>query len=219
MPFPTTALLDDFSGPNEDPIVSHWIGPLLSTDSGQLAKISNQLTNATGGGTDTSSYWDFTIFGADQEAWITVATASAVNADQYKLFGRMINPGTASVSGYELHIQKDASTDIWQIRRRDNLTPTTLGADMAQEISSGDSVGLSIIGTTISAYYKPAAGGWMIVGSRTDSTYTAPGVIGVKSVQTVPLAWKGTNFGGGTAITATPPADNAPPRIMGYGAC
>ena len=198
MAFPATTILDDFTGTDETPITTGWAA-FLTGDSGPLARISNQLTDA-GGGTDTSSYYDASggVFGPDCEVYATIATASAVAADQFKLFARIVNPTLSTMSGYELHVEKSAGTDIWRIRRRDSTTPTVLGADMNQEIASGDSVGMSVVGTTISAYYKSGAGSWTLVGSRTDSTYSAAGVTGVKTTQTVTRAWKADNYGGGT---------------------
>src|SRR3990167_2291114 len=180
MAFPTTSILDAFTGANEDPIATGWSGIFVDGDTGQMALISNALTNATGGGTDTSSWYDLSTPGPDCETYITIATASVVAGDQCKLFARVINPSTPTFSGYELHVQKDSGTDIWRIRRRDSVVPTQLGADLFQEIASGDSIGLEIVAADISAYHKPAAGGWTLVGTRSDSTYSAAGVIGVK---------------------------------------
>lgn len=200
MAFPTTGTLDSFSRANEDPIATGWMDAspyyFVAGDTGFLALLSNKLTNATGGGTDTSSGWDASSFTAPLEIWATITTASAVATDAFKLLA-MTAISDAAADGYELHVEKSAGTDIWRIRRRDNVTPTTLGADMSQEIASGDSVGLSISSGTITAYYKSGAGAWTTVGTRTDSTYTGTFYIGVKTVQSVSGAWKAAPFGGG----------------------
>jgi hypothetical protein len=209
MAFPTTGVLESGSGVNEDPIETNWDGTpghkFFAGDTGQLAKISNQITNATGGGTDTSSAYDATQFLAGNiEVWATIVTASAVTGDQFKVaFMNAFND--AAADGYELHVEKSAGTDIWRIRRRDNVTPMQLGVDMNQEIASGDSVGLQLISGVLSAYYKPGAGAWTLVGQRSDSTYTGPWWIGIKTAQASPLAWKTVPFGGGTALTTTVP--------------
>ncbi len=122
-----------------------------------------------------------------------------------------------TADGYDVHVVKAAGADLWQIRRRDNVTPTVLGADMNQELSSGDSVGMSLVGSTISAYYRSGAGAWTLVGSRTDSTYTGPWSIGIKTVQASPLAWKTIPFGGGTVV-AGGPGDDPPMGFLGRGA-
>jgi hypothetical protein len=203
--FPTnTTILDTFTG-TEDPVTTNWTGVLFNGDSGGMAKTGGILTNQTGGGTDTSAWWDAGTFGPGVEVFTTVTTASGVAANQFKLLARISNPGTANASGYELHVEKSAGTDIWRIRRRDNVTSTQLGADMNQEIVSGDSIGLACIGNQISAYYKPAAGSWTLVGTRTDSTYGGSGVIGVKTFQASPGAWQQDNFGGGTSPPPPPP--------------
>jgi hypothetical protein len=213
MAFPTTGTLEDGTGADEDPIETHWDGSVapaphvfIAGDTGLLAKISNQITNSTGGGTDTSSSYDGVSgtqqFSGDVEIWATLATASAVNGDQFKL--AMMNArNDAAADGYELHIEKSAGTDIFRLRRRDNVTPTQLGADMNQEFANGDSVGISLVSGVLTAYYKSGASAWTTVGQRSDSTYTGPWWIGIKTVQASPLAWKTVPFGGGTVVTTT----------------
>ena len=221
MAFPTTGVLEDGSGANEDPLDTHWDGThiFINGDTGVLAKISNQLTNQTGGGTDTSEAYDGAsgsqTFSPPLEIWSTIPTVSAVTGDEYNLvMMNAVNLNTAD--GYDVHIVKAAGADTWQIRRRDNVIPTVLGANMTQEISSGDSVGISYISGVLTAYYKSGAGAWTTVGTRSDSTYGGPFYLGIKTVQASPLAWKTVPFGGGSASSA---ADNSPPIIYGRGAC
>lgn len=222
MAFPTTGILEDGSGADEDPIETHWQGSVIfiSGDSGFLAKTSNQITNATGGGTDTSANYDGVSgtqqFSGDIEIWATIVTTSAVNGDQFKLL--MMNAfADPNADGYELHVEKSAGTDIWRLRRRDNVTPTVLGADMAQEIANGDSVGISRVGDVLTAYYKSGAGAWTVVGTRSDSTYTGPWWLGIKTVQASPLAWKTVPFGGGTVVTSAQISPITIPMTAGKG--
>lgn len=211
MAFPTTGILEDGSGADEDPLDTHWDGThvFYPGDTGFFAKLSNQITDATGGGTDTSSSYDGVSgvqqFSGNIEVWATIVQVSTVTGDQFKI-GAANARNDPNMDGYEVNIVKAAGADIVQIRRRDNVTPTTLGADMNQEISDGDSIGMEIIGSTISAYYKPAAGSWTLLGSRVDATYTGPWWIGVKTAQASPRAWKWVPFGGGT-VSAIGPFD------------
>src|SRR4029077_13699581 len=132
MAFPTTGVLESGTGANEDPIATRWdeSQPFIAGDPGRLAKISNNITNASGGGTDTSSAYDAASFSGIVEVWATITTASAVAADQFRLVMRTAIASNPAADGYELHVEKSAVTDIWRLRRRDNVTPTTLGADM-----------------------------------------------------------------------------------------
>jgi hypothetical protein len=221
MAFPTTGILEDGSGADEDPLDTRWDGThvFIGGDTGMLAKISNQLTNATGGGTDTSLGYDGASgsqqFSGDVEVWATIVTASTVVADQFKLLAMNARAGDVNADGYELHVEKSASTDIWQLRRRDNVTPTVLGADMNQEIASGDSVGISLVAGVLTAYYQSGAGAWTVIGTRSDSTYVGPWWIGIKTFQASPLAWKTVPFGGGTANSPNPFATSFPPVKFG----
>lgn len=198
MAFPTTSILDSFNRANEDPIDTGWDGThiFVAGDSGKLALISNGLTNATGGGTDTSEAYDAATYSGNVEIYATLSTVSAVAADTWRLL--ILNENSsATQDGYELYIEKSAGTDIWRLRRRDNVVATVLGADMSQEISSGDSVGMSLVDGTLTAYYKASAGSWTTIGSRTDATYSGAWYFGVKSTQSVSGAWKADDFGGG----------------------
>jgi hypothetical protein len=66
----------------------------------------------------------------------------------------------------------------------------------------GDKLGLECIGSTIAAYVFQS-GAWSQLGTRTDSTYSAAGKIGVR------LSDAGSNsriddFGGGTVVGGAP---------------
>jgi hypothetical protein len=46
-------------------------------------------------------------------------------------------------------------------------------------MAEDDEFGMTIIGSTITVYYKTALGSWTVIGTRTDSTYSGGGKIGV----------------------------------------
>lgn len=205
--FPTTGILEDGSGADEDPLDTHWDGThtFLAGDSGELAKISNQLTDATGGGTDTSLCYDGVSgvqqFSGNVESWVTIVVASTTTGDELKL-PIMNARNDPAADGYELNIIKAAGADTWQLRRRDNVAATVLGADLGtQEVGNGDSIGFSFIAGVLTAYYKPSGGSWVQFGTtRSDSTYTGPWWLGLKTVQAVPRSWKLVPFGGGSIV-------------------
>ena len=108
---------------------------------------------------------------------------------------RITNPGGASINNYFSHVTKAAGTDTIQLWKTVTNTQTQLGADGSQEVASGDSFGIDANGTTITAWYKPAAGSWTAVMVRTDSGVTAAGYIGLVA-QSNSAIWD--DFGGGT---------------------
>jgi hypothetical protein len=217
VPFPTTPVLEDCSGADEDPLDTHWDGThnFLAGDTGNHALISHLLTNRTGGGTDTSSCYDgvsgIQQFTGDIEIWITVSVASTVVADQVKVVA-MNERASATADGYEIHVEKvaGAGNDIWRIRRRDNVTPTVIppGDLPTTEVGSSFGMGMRIWQNgLIEAWYASDAINYSLVGTRTDTTYVGPWWIGIKTAQASPLAWKISAFGGGVVGSLTAAAE------------
>lgn len=80
--------------------------------------------------------------------------------------------------------------------RVDNGVLTQLGAQFDKVLANGDDLGGEIIGSTLKVYYNTGAG-WIEGLSRTDSTYTAAGFVGLRVFSDVnPM----DDFGGGTVV-------------------
>jgi hypothetical protein len=132
------------------------------------------------------NYWA-AQFGPDSEAYATITTLST---DAIRVCARMTNPTTSQRSGYCVQ----ATGNTWSIRRIDNGTATQLGAVATQTVGAGSRFGITVVGTTITAWYAPSAtAGWTQVLTVTDSTYQGAGYIALEA--------RGShldNFGGGT---------------------
>lgn len=196
MAFPTTGVLDAFIRANETPIGAPWAGPLYSGET-QLNLTSEALACDT---TGANSYYNLP-FGADCECWADVNVKPGAG-DHINLFARIANPNTASLDGYRVSLLPQAGTDIFRIQRVDNAATFTLGADISQEFTNGDSFGIGCIGNQISAYYKSGAGAWVLLETRTDATYSAGGFLGAEISQ---VTGRIDDFGGGTTISGNPP--------------
>lgn len=200
--FPITSILDSFNRANEGPPPSaSWGGRLYS--SGFQFKVSSNaliLENGSANGDSKTDYWGAS-FSADQEAYITVSTKST-NVSQYPIWFdmRMQTPGTSGLDGYEVAFfpVAGAANDTIQMYRIDNESFTTLGGLITQEVSAGDSVGVSVIGSTITVWYKASAGSWTSLGTQTDATYGSAGYIGIGAADTTSPTWVLDNFGGGS---------------------
>jgi hypothetical protein len=215
MPFPTTPVLEDCSGADEDPLDTRWDGShnFISGDTGRHALLSHLLTNATApnGGTDTSTSYDGASgvqqFSGDIEVWATISVASTVAADQFKVLA-MNERNAPTQDGYELHVEKvaGAGNDIWRLRRRDNVTPTVISpGDLTPTEIGASNIGIGMrvyASGTLEAWYASDGVNYSLVGTRTDTTYVGPWWIGIKTAQASPLAWKISAFGGGTVVTA-----------------
>lgn len=198
--FPTTGILDNFDRANEDPMTTNWTAPLFP---GELspALISNAMHGYNGTpSTQADAWYDVSNFGPDCEVYATMVAAVPVT-DHMELWLRTASEGTSNTTGYFLRYSPSAGTDSITIQRADIGSDGALGATISQDVSAGDSLGLSAVGSTITAWYKPAAGSWTSLGARTDSTYTAAGKLAVRFIEGGdPSTGIWDDFGGGTVV-------------------
>ncbi len=187
--FPSTAVLDTFNRINEGPPPSSdWSN--LAGKTG-LKVLINQLAEDIGVAyEDTWGYWSASSFGPDTEAFITIAD---VAVDSYTWLWVRFDPVLSNGYG----IQAVKGTSKLRIYRLDDGDRTQLGTDVSQAISSGDSIGISVIGSTISLYYKASGGNWVLKDTQTDSTYSGAGNIAIQC-QELSSATKLDDLGGGT---------------------
>lgn len=207
MAFPVTSVLDAFSG-GAAVLSSPWTGRIrgTGTESGQLQTTGAGQCQVNSNGTlySSSAYRSDQTYGPDCEVYFTVATKPGAG-NPVELWARITNPASATVSGYRIDITdvSGAGNDTWQLVRVDNNVNTNVGAAITQEVTAGDGVGMSIVGSTITFWYKAGAGAWTSLGTRTDTTYSAAGNIGVG-------LWFSTvridDFGGGTIPATSQPS-------------
>lgn len=204
MAFPTTGVLETFTGSNgTSPPNSNWSNGI---DGGSGIEIQgNQadtahVTNSYGGG-----WWNAAQFGPDVEAFVSVASKSEEN-DQIGLAIRVQSPGNAGTwDGYVINWDsKLAATDeisVWVIT---NGSGTQLGATIMQEMAAGDKLGVEMIGNSLKVY-RYNGGTWTLLATRTDSTYTGAGFIGLnlRNANATGGNMRADDFGGGTVVTLT----------------
>ncbi len=187
--FPQNGILDNFNRANEGPPPSaSWTSQFIPVGGGGDAiKVVSNVAEGVGAGYN-SQVWGTTPAN-NQESYITGFTAG-----YWGVLGRLSNINTASVTGYEARA-RDAGTNVFLYRWDDSGTRPTL-TSVAQSWSSGDSLGLSIVGSAITVYFKAGAGAWSaIIGPFTDATY-ASGGIGMLVESASDL----DNFGGGSIV-------------------
>lgn len=196
--FPTTQILDDFNRANTGPPPSgNWSqGPLQFTAGEGLQVSSNTVIRKPTGSYRQDNYWNPTTFGPDSEAYVTVV--NKVSTDEIALILRAKEIGSTTSDYYVLGVS--LSDGVWTIQRQDNNNFNTLGSSFTQAISNGDSVGFSARGSTLTAWYKAAAGSWTALTSREDSTYLTAGYIGLQMAGANGSTLD--NFGGGTSSSA-----------------
>jgi hypothetical protein len=206
MPFPTTAIIDNFNRANSDLDLS------LACSNG----VNSWFEGKINGGTDTSfdintnqlknnapagdSFIAGVNFGPDVEAYFSVPV---LPADYVFLAVRIKDENTAPWDGYGLLYL--ISGTQWVLRRYDNGSATSLGTVSAPTLSAGDAFGLRVIGTSLAGFHAPG-GVWnqTPVVTATDATYPLAGKIGIEAGDVGSGgAGRYDSFGGGTYI---PPA-------------
>lgn len=194
MAFPVNGILDDFTRAN-GALGANWTTP-ITAQSGYTgtSEISGNACRRQAGTTNSAATWNVSTFGPDCEVYATVAadpttfpylflrsTSSSSNLTSYLI---------AVISGTGLLIVKSVAG-----------TQTNLGSTFTQTVSTGDSFGMSAVGSTLTAYYKASAGSWTSLGSVTDSSIAGAGYIGLQNSQNANSSHD--NFGGGTLTSAT----------------
>jgi hypothetical protein len=200
--FPTTGILDNFNRADTGPPLSaSWDYPVDNNGAAGLKVLSNQCGENSSG--YASSWWT-TAVGPDSEIYATCvgAIASGVSID---LFLRLASPGSggsgnASVDGYDVGFYNNAGTFELYHWRIDNNVYTQLGSTQTPgPLNAGDKIGAEMIGSTLQAYRHNGTS-WSSYGSsRSDSTYSGSGYVGVQIATST--TQRIDDVGGGTVVT------------------
>lgn len=209
MAFPTTPVIDSFGRADatldsslacSDGVHSWFQGHLSGdvTTGGQIT--SGQLTN-TGTTTVCGSFISASNFGPDVEVYQSYPVAPTSYAF---LACRVTNENTAGVAMYAIIWIPGVG---WRLRTYGPFV--TLASDNANPLSDGDRIGLSAIGTEITAWHY-TGGAWVSRLSVTDTTFSNAGKIGFEFQDNTARA---DDFGGGTYAPPAPPfvVAGAPP--------
>lgn len=141
--------------------------------------IANNVAANPGSATQYAwNYWNAATYGPDVEAYATVASYSG---NDVLRIGARVSISSSSYSGYFVSI---AASGTWSILRITNGTVTTLATGVTDPISSGDQIGIRIVGSVITALHDTAANGWVKVltydTSHDTTRYTAAGFLSLE---------------------------------------
>lgn len=191
MAFPTTAILDNFNRADQGPQPSaSWTADIRGEGFAGFPIVSNQIVGAAG--VETSDWWNAASFTDDNEAYVTCTSA---NPD-VEVWARGTSPGsTTSCRGYIAWCSPSDSTIKLLAYGPGSAGGYTTISSVPGTIASGDKLGISCIGTTITVWKKTGAGAWTSIISVTDTTYAHGTRVGLLSR----TASTFDDFGGGTA--------------------
>jgi Bacterial Ig-like domain (group 3) len=187
--FPTTSVLDTFSL-SAGPLSGNWQSPALQ-DASTVSIASSGQTVSSGGA--ASAIWKATTFGANQEAYMTVPVLPAAG-DFCQVSGRISSLTGSTVSMYFLRVTP--SKNLWDLRKKLKGGASTSMGTFTAPFAAGDSAGLQLDGSTITAWHESGTGSWTSVGSVTDTSITAGGYV---SFTLGDATMRGGAFGGGTS--------------------
>jgi hypothetical protein len=190
MAFPTTSVLDNFNATNEDPLSrgGNWPGVAYSGGT-RMRLVSNAATARTT--TWCDGYYK-TSYAAGQEVYGTTGANQI-----HELLLRQTSVGAAGHDGYAVEFR--VPDDQINFYRTDNNVDTKLGATLSQALNSGDGIGADMSSSTLSAYRYSSSAWSAALTTRTDSTYSAAGYIGLALYDTAII----DNFGGGEIVAAS----------------
>ena len=169
---PSLSLVSSFTGSDESPLSEG--GNWAVGGANPLQRIGNAAAG-TVATAENLSYWSATDY-ADVEAYVTFS----VHATTSGIAFRVVNPGSGTWDGYL--VNANTSTTIVQ-SVTDGLGSTIL--NVAVGWATGDKLGVSCSGSTIKVYRYPNGGGaWALVGSVTNTAYSAAGKVGLRTLST-----------------------------------
>jgi hypothetical protein len=217
MAFPTTSVLDNF---NRATLGTNWTNDPFH---GGATAFPIQGSVAVGGTGYSEEWWNVATYGPDCECYVTISTnpTSGTSGQGFWVTARAQQESSAASTGdgYQAFVSKLAGTDKVQLIRIDNTVGTVLTPDtLTQEFADGESLGLEIIGSTLTAYRK-SGGTWTSIGNRSDATYGSAGHLSFGWSDSGAFPGRFDDFGGGTvtsaAVTTTSPAPSMLPRSLG----
>jgi hypothetical protein len=187
--FPSTAVLDSFvQAPGA--LSPNWQTPALQ-DAGTASVPSSGVTASSAG--TSSATWKATQFAANQEAYVTIPTLPAAGSF-LQVGGRVSSLTGSNVSLYFLRVTP--SKNLWDLRKKINGAGSTSMGTFTAPFAAGDSLGIDLNGSTITAYHEAGTGAWTSVGSVTDTSITAGGYLTFTLGDTTA---RGAAFGGGNS--------------------
>lgn len=192
--FPTVSALDNFDRTAENPLsdAGAWnAGGIEGT--AVLKTNGTQALSSVATGTFAGQAWN-TSFAQPVEMYVDLPAVQGTAGDQIVL-AWLASPTSFSTNGYKLIF----TTTTWTIYRDDSGTLTSR-ASGSLTVAAGDSIGLTIKGSVLTAWWKPSGSGWRILGTATDPTYTGSGYCGLETNDASVLF---DNFGAGTSASNT----------------
>lgn len=195
MAFPTTDIITNFPGADEDPLSEGgaWQNNGMQPSTPRVRLVSNEADTQAAGG-DCQSVYN-TSFAADQEVFATISEVPSAGQG-IAVWGRIVDQNTSGVDAYLCYYD----SGNFGLAKCVNGTVSGIGTATSKTPSIGHKIGLSMSGTTIEAWYYNGSS-WSLDQSLTDSSVTGAGYLGIELNQ----GGRFDDFGGGAIVVAASP--------------
>lgn len=203
-PFTASPYLDNFERLAENPLTNN--GAWVAGAPFGLGRLRTNGTQALITGSDLTyagASWGTTV-GPPLSIYAYFPTVAPTGANYFTSLVWLTNPTTTPTSGYFVTV--GGSPLQWFIGRYDNAVTTGAGTNLTSgsfSWANGDALGLTIQANGTIQFFHNSAGAWSLVGSVNDTTYTAPGSMGVilgSAVQRMNRLGGGPGFAGWVPI-------------------
>ena len=206
MTFPTTPVLDDFTGPAGKDVDFSTISATGTLNDVWLDGAGAAVNPFPNTGKYVWSYWNRSPYGPDAECYLTIKTRMReleaellAAADVFRVGVRVSQQGTAQHSGYYTSVKADGT---WLLLRLTNGANNTMATRPGFTlVNVGDKIGVQAIGSVVSAWHCPAGGSWvemLTYDTAADSVkYTAAGMLAIEFGQ---AGSELDDFGGGVYV-------------------
>jgi hypothetical protein len=186
--FPTTGILDSFDRANAGSLGADWNEVVAS-----YSIVSNQARGNAVSNWQIANYVAIT-YDADFEVYLTLNTLSNTSGSG-EIYGI-----DANGNGYGVLWNNYTNTMQISIHNGSDWGEA-LGSVISQTINSGNKIGFSKVGSTLTAYIN-TGGGWSVVDTVIDNTYNvSPIYLSMACYRSSTEADYYNDFGGGTAVS------------------
>ncbi len=176
MAFPSTPILDNFSTVGSTALTARAGWGAAAFGGGAYASYSTDATPTIATHTGAAlggNYWNSSS--VDCECYCTVAAFDNVN-DTFKIAARITVPGS-SFTFYCIECDFSTTTDFQLVKYVAGAR--TAIASASQTVVANDGIGISVIGSQVTSYYRSGlAGAWVQKSTVSDSSITGSGFIG-----------------------------------------
>lgn len=164
---------------NREDIGANW----TTITSGQALNPNGTAVTGTSAGVRNGGWWNADTFADNQYSQIVLATIDSSNLAP--------GPTVRGASDAQSFYVVSASTTVVRYRKNVAATFTTLGSDISQAVSNGDTLKLSVSGTTLTASLNGTD-----LATRTDTALTS-GAAGIFIYAVTGYAddWEGGDVG------------------------